>query len=207
MYTKRYLLILQILSINVATAFFGPMMGDDDTDNKIHRKGASKDDENFFDLEQKNIQGRTVDLDRFSGLHTIVAFNMFKKDQSCEDVEKIFKDFLQLYYIDPVSIAFAIVPDSVDDYNKCSYVITNTFAKKKVNHVVMKPVTIGKKHALFDYFSNLYDPKEIEDGMYFLVKTEGDVELHYECETPLKMKEPLKFVIDKMHNPPHYSEM
>lgn len=183
------------------------MMGDDDTEKKIHRKAASKADENFFDLEQKSIKGKTIEFDRFAGFMTIVAFNMFKKDQSCVEIDKLFKDFLKLYYISPVSVAFVIVPESVEDYDKCSHVITNNFVKKKVNHVTLQPITIGKKHAAFDYFSKLYDPKEIEDEMYFLVKTEGDVELHYECTTPLKMKEPLEFVIDKMHNPPHYSEM
>jgi len=207
MYANRLLLLLHVVFIHVGTSFFGPMMGDDDTDKKIHRKATSNDDENFFDLEQKDVKGKTIDFDRFAGFNTIVAFNLFKEGQSCADVDKIFKDFLQLNYLSPISIYFAIAPESMEDYNKCSHVVTNNFVKKKVNHVILQALNSGKKHAAFDYFSNLYEDKEIGDETYFLVQTEGDVELHYECATPLKMEESLAWLIDRMHNPPHYSEM
>merc|ERR1711983_73106 len=161
------------------------------------RVSTSNHDENFFDLLQKDIKDKTIEFDRFSGLNTIVAPSIFKQGQNCQEVRNILKEFLQLNYLSPISMAFVIVPDSTELYFTCSDVVKEIFGSKKVNFVVMKPFQKGEEYAIFDYFSKVYG-EEFEDETYFIVEPDGDVEIHV-VASPIEMMEPLKKVIKKMN--------
>merc|ERR1711862_178509 len=196
MIDKRFfLLLIKTICIKVVTC-------QDDTDQKIHYKKARTDDYNFFELEQVDINGKTVDFDRFSGGNTIVTFEIGKKGQSCEDITSLFNELKSIHKLFPYGVEFVIVPDARYKFEKkCPDVLKAVLADKGVNYLITEPKEFDEDHPVYDYLSELYFPKKIEDKMWFIVTPEGDVELHYDLDSPAPLRKQLKRIFRHIMNP------
>lgn len=197
-YTYNYkhflLFLIKVLLIKLTTC-------QDDEDNSIHYKKARNDDFTFFDIEQKDITGKWIDFDNFSGGLTIVAFNIGKKGQTCGDVEHLVKEFGSIHKLFPYGVEFVLVPDARADLkSKCPDVVKKILSDKGVNYVLTEPVG-DDSHPLYDYMADLYAEKKIGDKMYFIVTPEGDLEMHYNLPSPGPLKKELKRIFRHIMNP------
>lgn len=172
--------LLQLLFIT--TILFSTLCKATSTESKSVRGH----DTIFFDLVQNDINGKTVDFDRFVGYSTIVAFNVGKKGQDCNDVDKILHGFYQIHKLFHYGVEFVIVPDSAERVKACSNVFQELLSDNGVNYVLIEPVHQKdgdhRPHAVFDYMKKLFHPMRIlgKDKMYFLVNPEGDVQLYFD---------------------------
>ena len=155
-------------------------------DVKMDYKSVEGHDTNFFDIEQKYINGKSIDFDRFFGLNTIVVF-VGKKGQDCDDIDKVLHGLYQLHNFFRYGVEYVIVTDSSKLVKACSNVFQELLSDNGVNYVLTEPVhktdDDDRPHAVFEYMKKLFHPTKIEIGMdkiHFLVRPAGHIELYYD---------------------------
>jgi len=146
----------------------------------------------FFELEGKDIDGKTIDFERFYGYVTVVLD--IGDDTQCETIEKNLRELFKLHKIYPYALEFVVLPSSMP-HDTCS-VMKEFAADEGVNFLMLEPgdVNDDDTHPVYAYLKGLFGLKEIKPNFstYFIISPEGAVEVVYDV-SPIQLKEKLHF--------------